>query len=105
MRRREVANASGPAAVAIAGNANAPVTTYNIGTLALGQSSLPLTTAAKDPRSVFAAVDVAAFTGREWLSAGVDQFIAGRPHGYVFIEAEAGLGKTAFAAWLVRTRG
>jgi len=105
MRRHEVATASAPAAVAIAGNANAPVTTYHIGTLALGQSSVPLTTAAKDPRPVFAAVDVAAFTGREWLSAEVDQFIAGRPHGYVFIEAEAGLGKTAFAAWLVQTRG
>ena len=27
------------------------------------------------------------------------------PCGYVFVEAEAGLGKTAFAAWLVKTRG
>ena len=31
--------------------------------------------------------------------------MAANPCGYVFIEAEAGLGKTAFAAWLVKTRG
>jgi hypothetical protein len=31
--------------------------------------------------------------------------MATSPCGYVFIEADAGLGKTAFAAWLVKTRG
>ena len=35
----------------------------------------------------------------------MDRFIAEHPCGYVFVEAEAGLGKTAFAAWLVKTRG
>ena len=31
--------------------------------------------------------------------------LAEYPCGYVFLTAEAGLGKTAFAAWLVKTRG
>src|SRR5207245_949854 len=70
-----------------------------------GMSSVPLEAAAKDPRLVFAAVGVHAFTGREWLSSEMDRFMAGNPCGHIFIEAEAGLGKTAFAAWLVKTRG
>ena len=85
--------------------AHAPVTTTSIGTQMFGMSLMPLATAAKDPRPVFSAADVDAFTGREWLSDEVDRFIAGNPCGYVFVEAEAGLGKTAFAAWLVKTRG
>ena len=55
--------------------------------------------------AVFTAVGLEEFTGREWLVAEVDGFMAANPCGYVFIEAEAGLGKTAFAAWLVKTRG
>ena len=107
MIRRDVTSASGDASISIGGDANAPVTANytNIGTQVLGMSLMPLATAAKDPRPVFTAVDVGAFTGREWLSDEVDRFIAGYPCGYVFVEAEAGLGKTAFAAWLVKTRG
>ena len=105
MIRGDSASASGPASVGIAGDAHGPVTATHIGTLVLGVSSMPLTVAAKDPRPVFTAADVDAFTGREWLAGEVDRFIAGNPCGYVFIEAEAGLGKTAFAAWLVKTRG
>ena len=58
-----------------------------------------------DPGGVFAAVRLGGFTGREWLAAEVDRLTATSPCGYVFIEADAGLGKTAFAAWLVKTRG
>jgi hypothetical protein len=65
----------------------------------------PLIIAAKNPRPLFGDVGVGAFTGREWLIGQVDGFIAGNPRGYVFVEAEAGLGKTVFAAWLVKTRG
>jgi hypothetical protein len=68
-------------------------------------AGVPLEAAAKDPGAVFTAVGLAGFTGREWLTAEVDQFMAANPCGYVLIEAEAGLGKTAFAAWLVKTRG
>ncbi len=104
MIRRGTSTASGDASVSIGGDSYAPVTTTYIGTQVLGMSLMPLVTAAKDPRPVFAAADVGAFTGREWLSDEVDRFIARHPCGYVFIEAEAGLGKTAFAAWLVKTR-
>jgi hypothetical protein len=65
---------------------------------------MPLSAAAKDPGVVFTAVHLEAFTGRQWLADQVDRFIAGHPCGYVLIEAEAGVGKTAFAAWLVKTR-
>ena len=105
MIRGDSASASGPASVSIAGDAHGSVTATHIGTLVLGASSMPLAAAAKDPRPVFTAADVSAFTGRDWLSSEVDRFIAANPCGYVFIEAEAGLGKTAFAAWLVKTRG
>jgi hypothetical protein len=64
-----------------------------------------LKTAARDPRSVFAAIGLGNFTGRDWLVAEVDEFMVSAPCGYVFIEAGAGLGKTAFAAFLVKTRG
>jgi hypothetical protein len=68
-------------------------------------SLVPLAVAVKDPRPVFTAAGVDAFTGRKWLAGEVDSFMAHNPCGYVFVEAEAGLGKTAFAAWLVKTRG
>lgn len=105
MIRRGRSSASGDAAVSIAGDSHAPVSTTSIGTQVLGMAAIPLGTAAKDPRPVFTAANVAAFTGREWLSSEVDQFIAENSCGYLFVEAEAGLGKTAFAAWLVKTRG
>jgi hypothetical protein len=70
-----------------------------------GKALLPVTAAIKDPQPVFTAVGVDAFTGREWLAGELDRFLAANPCGYVFVEAEAGLGKTAFAAWLVKTRG
>jgi hypothetical protein len=97
--------ASGDASVSVGGNVDGPVTTTYIQNQFVGISVMPLARAAKDPRPVFRAADVTAFTGREWLADEVDRFIAGHPCGYVFIEAEAGLGKTAFAAWLAMTRG
>jgi hypothetical protein len=66
---------------------------------------MPLAAAARDPEAVFAAAGLKEFTGREWLVAEVDAFVAEKPCGYVFIEAKAGLGKTAFAAWMVKTCG
>ena len=98
-------SASGDAAVSIGGDATAPVSTTYVGTQVLDRLAVPLQAAAKDPRAVFLAVGVEAFTGREWLVAGIDEFIAVNRCGYVFVEAEAGLGKTAFSAWLVKTRG
>jgi hypothetical protein len=68
-------------------------------------SAVPLAMAIRDPRPVFAAVHVAMFSGRTWLLNEIDQFIAASPCGYVFVEAEAGLGKTALAARLAQARG
>jgi len=96
--------ASGDAAVSIGGSAQGPVTTTNIGTQVLGMSSVPLAVAAKDPEAVFTAADIDTFIGREWLATEVDLFIARNSCGYVFVEAEAGLGKTVFAAWLAKKR-
>ena len=70
-----------------------------------GVSATPVHIAARDPGLIFTATDVMAFTGREWLAREIDDFVDANPCGYVFVEAEAGLGKTAFAAWLVKTRG
>lgn len=58
-----------------------------------------------DPAPVFDEVDIERFTGREWLRDQVDDFIAHHDHGYIVIQAAAGLGKTAFAAWLTRSHG
>lgn len=49
------------------------------------------------------------FTGREWLLTEIDRFIAGcvrdKRGGHLFIEAEAGMGKSALATYLAFTRG
>ncbi|MEU8231347.1 hypothetical protein AB0C12_17270 [Actinoplanes sp. NPDC048967] len=92
--------ASGDGAVAIAGNVNTVVT--NSGPQSGG---VPLAIARQHLGPVFDAVSVEHFTGREWLLADVDRFLRSRSSGYVFVEAEAGLGKTAFAAHLAFDRG
>ncbi len=58
-----------------------------------------------DPAPVFDRVDLDHFAGREWLLAEVDAFLRDHDRGYFILEAEAGLGKTTFLAWLVRQRG
>jgi WD40 repeat protein len=49
-------------------------------------------------------LDLAHFTGREWLIKQIDNFIATRRRGYVIVQAEAGVGKSSLAAHLVWTR-
>ncbi|MGI5261429.1 hypothetical protein [Streptomyces angustmyceticus] len=61
--------------------------------------------AVKDPESIFQAVALDSFTGREWLIAEIDEWLERQDSGYLWIESEAGLGKTTIAAWLVRHRG
>jgi len=57
-----------------------------------------------DPAPLARDLDLARFTGREWLISQIDAFIAGRPRGYVIIQAEAGVGKSTLAAHLAGTR-
>ena len=57
-----------------------------------------------DPSSLERDLDLARFTGREWLIGRLDQFIEDHARGYVIIRGEAGVGKSCLAAHLVRTR-
>jgi tetratricopeptide (TPR) repeat protein len=57
------------------------------------------------PWPVFERVNLDAFVGREWLLAEVDAFLREHDRGYLILEAEAGLGKTAFLARLTKERG
>jgi hypothetical protein len=99
--RRPDVRATGPGSVAaerIDGGVSTKVDVF-------GSVSIPLEVARLDPRSVFADAEVEGFVGRRWLTERLDDFLVTRRAGYVWLEADAGLGKTAFAAWLVRTRG
>ena len=89
--------ASGPAAVAIAGNNLAPVTT-NV----FSGDWFPLRQAYLDPISLDSQIQPERFVGREWLFKKIDEFIANNPSGYFIIEADAGLGKTALALQLAK---
>jgi WD40 repeat protein len=57
-----------------------------------------------DPAPLARDLDLARFTGRGWLISQIDAFIKTRPRGYVIIQAEAGVGKSALAAHLAGTR-
>ncbi|MFD5345148.1 hypothetical protein ACFWJY_15620, partial [Streptomyces anulatus] len=70
-----------------------------------GAAMVPLDAAIRDPAPVFASVLSRGFTGREWLIGQVDDFLRQQRCGYVWIEADAGMGKSALAAHLVRERG
>ncbi|MFJ1767379.1 hypothetical protein ACIOD2_44110 [Amycolatopsis sp. NPDC088138] len=82
-----------------AGAINGPITVTVAGAV-----SVPLDDAVCDLEPVLAAVLDHRFTGREWLIAEIDQFVQRRRCGYLWIEAQAGLGKSALAAHLVRER-
>ncbi len=57
------------------------------------------------PDSVYQRVELDRFVGREWLTESVDEFLHTHSRGYFVLEAKSGLGKTAFLAHLVETRG
>lgn len=95
---------AGQGSISIGGDALGPVSATYIGTQVLRGSSVPVEIAAKDPTVIFQAVGATSFIGRTWLEAELDAFMAANECGYIFVEAAAGLGKTAFAASLVRSR-
>lgn len=45
------------------------------------------------------------FTGREFVFNAIDQFLVNNDRGYFIVEGDPGIGKTAVAANLVRSRG
>lgn len=56
------------------------------------------------PGPIFEQVNLHRFVGRKWLIDIIDNFIKDQDRGYIVLEADAGFGKTAFMAWLTRTR-
>jgi hypothetical protein len=102
VRSRTRAEASAVGAVANTGRIDGPI---NVNPQ-FGAGSVLLDHAVKNVRSVNVAVELDRFTGRGWLVRQLDDALARLPDGgYIWLEAEAGVGKTAFSAWLVRERG
>lgn len=95
------ASAHGHRSVAVGGNITGPVYT---GDFFLGQGYERLQDAYISPTALYQELNLDRFQGREWLLREVDSFLDGHSHGYFVLEAEAGLGKTTFLAWLARQR-
>jgi hypothetical protein len=58
-----------------------------------------------NPAPVFARVRIDRFKGRSQLAAQLQDFFSKRSNGYFVLEGEAGLGKSAFFAHLVKENG
>lgn len=109
-RRRLRVNASGPGSIASASSiANACT---HIGDIHYhhGLDQVPLAVAALDYRLVQADASVDHFTGRAWLAGQIEALLdaGSEPDGrgsYVLVGGQAGVGKTAVAAWLSRRWG
>ncbi|OKI24885.1 hypothetical protein A6A25_33280 [Saccharothrix sp. CB00851] len=84
-------------AIAVHGHTVAPVPA--------GSAAVAVENAVREHRQVTDRVLSKGFTGREWVLAEIDERLAGMSGGYVWVEGDAGVGKTALAAFLVRERG
>ncbi|WP_157248964.1 hypothetical protein [Nonomuraea typhae] len=87
--------AGGTGSVAVAGDVS--------GTVITNAPGLPVQAALRGAGRLFD--ECAALVGRQWLTSRVDAFLAREPRGYFLIEADAGMGKSVYAAWLATTRG
>ncbi len=58
-----------------------------------------------DPWPIFERCNLEHFERRFWIEKEIDDFLQNFTRGYFILEAEAGIGKTAFVADLVRQRG
>ncbi|MFI6502069.1 hypothetical protein [Nonomuraea typhae] len=87
--------AGGTGSVAVAGDVS--------GTVITNAPGLPVQAALRGAGRLFD--ESAALVGRQWLTSRVDAFLAREPRGYFLIEADAGMGKSVYAAWLATTRG
>lgn len=58
-----------------------------------------------NPHPVFTRVQLNNYISRDWLEVKINRFLDDHDRGYLILEAEAGLGKTTFLAWLVQERG
>jgi hypothetical protein len=97
--------AEGAGAIAVGGDAiNSIFVTGGVNQFFIGRYER-LADAYLSPRALYRELKLDQFTGRTWLLAAINDFIASNDRGYILLEAEAGLGKTAFMAWLARERG
>jgi WD40 repeat protein len=74
-----------------------PVTYFNY----YGWGLEGLASAVWNPTAYYRDLDLPRFTGRRELIAQINEFIATKSHGWVDIQGEAGVGKSALAAHLV----
>jgi hypothetical protein len=97
--------AGGPGSIAIGRDAiNSLLVTGGQNTFFIGRYER-LSDAYIDPRALYRELEIERFTGRGWLVGEIDEFIRGHDRGYILLEAEAGMGKSSFLAWLARERG
>ena len=101
--RRIRIKAAGERAVAVGANFGV-ISTGDYAQFFLGGYE-PLADAYMSPAILFRELDLGSFVGREWLRAEIDEFVATNDCGYIIVEADAGLGKTAFLAHLAITNG
>jgi hypothetical protein len=100
-----VVTASGDRSIAIGGDAvYSLLVTGDNNTFFVGHYER-LQDAYLDPQMLYRELGLDQFTGREWLVEKVDRFFARNSRGYLVIEADAGMGKSTFLAWLARQRG
>ena len=99
-RAGSAVTASGLASVAVGGSVTGSITTNVFVGHYVG-----LRAAWLDPAMIFADVRVSRFVGRKWLIQAIDDFVSTNDHGYIVIEADAGMGKTSLAAHLAADRG
>ncbi|MGW1513607.1 hypothetical protein [Streptomyces sp. NPDC002394] len=97
--------ATGDRSIAIGGDAiNALLVTGDNNTFFIGRYAR-LQDAYVSPVQLHRELELDRFTGRGWLVAQLDAAMGRHDRGYVLVEAEAGMGKTTFLAWLARQRG
>ncbi|XVS61719.1 BTAD domain-containing putative transcriptional regulator [Actinosynnema sp. CA-299493] len=70
-----------------------------------GPAAVSVENAVREHRQVTDRVLSEGFTGRTWVLAEIDERLAEMSGGYVWVEGDAGVGKTALAAFLVLERG
>ncbi|MFD7479033.1 hypothetical protein ACFV8Z_44870 [Streptomyces sp. NPDC059837] len=100
-----IVHAEGEGSIAIGGDAiNSIFVTGGVNQFFVGRYER-LAEAYLNPRALYRELQLDSFTGRGWLEADLDAFLAENDRGYLIIEAEAGMGKTAFMAWTARKRG
>jgi hypothetical protein len=99
-----IVRAEGAGAIAVGGDAiNSIFVTGGVNQFFVGHYER-LADAYLSPRSLYRELHLEEFTGREWLLSAIDDFVTTADRGYLVIEAEAGMGKTAFMAWLAQKR-